>query len=142
MAQGLETAIRADDDVDSHLDVIDRELKQFLANLNAVLPAESQAEQPTNNEQKLAVQALPELIAELGKNRESCVQMSETLPINDVENLANSIQKLGENYQYGRLVRWGEELAEQTSMFNLDKISILLNEYPNLIAELKTQEAT
>jgi signal transduction histidine kinase/DNA-binding response OmpR family regulator/ligand-binding sensor domain-containing protein/HPt (histidine-containing phosphotransfer) domain-containing protein len=142
MAQGLETAIRADEEVDSHLDVVDRELTQFLANLNAVLPAESQAEQPANNEQKLAVQALPELIAELEKHRESCVQMSETLPINDVENLANSIQKLGEKYQYGRLVRWGEELAEQTAMFNLDKISILLNEYPNLIAELKTQEAT
>jgi|TARA_B110000495_G_C22825694_1_gene481843 extradiol dioxygenase family protein len=88
------------------------------------------------------VQALPELIAELEKHREACVKMSETLPINDVENLANSIQKIGEKYQYGCLVRWGEELAEQTSMFNLDKISILLKEYPNLIAELKTQEAT
>jgi hypothetical protein len=39
MAQGLETAIRADEDVYSHLDVVDRELTQFLANLNAVLPA-------------------------------------------------------------------------------------------------------
>ena len=68
--------------------------------------------------------------------------MSETLPINDVDNFANSMQALGEKHQYGRLVRWGEELAEETSMFNLDKISILLNEYPNLIAELKTQETT
>jgi hypothetical protein len=51
------------------------------------------------------VQALPELIAELEKNREACVKMSETLPINDVENLANSIQKIGEKYQYGCLVR-------------------------------------
>jgi len=87
------------------------------------------------------VQMLSELISELEKHRETCVQMSETLPINDVDEFARSIQALGEQFQYGRLVRWGEELAEQTSMFNLDRISILLNEYPNLIAELKTREA-
>lgn len=142
MAQELETAIRSDEDIDSHLGAVDRELTQFLANLNAVLPAESQPEKPANNEQAREVQALFELISELEKHRENCVQMSETLPINDVDNFANSMQALGEKHQYGRLVRWGEELAEQTSMFNLDKISILLNEYPNLIAELKTQETT
>tara|TARA_A100001037_G_scaffold296765_1_gene317736 strand:+ start:1536 stop:1685 length:150 start_codon:yes stop_codon:yes gene_type:complete len=44
---------------------------------------------------------------------------------------------LGEPYGSSRLAKWGEDLANQASMFELDKMGILMKEYPNLVEELE-----
>jgi hypothetical protein len=141
LAQQLETAIHSNGDIDASLEAVDRELTRFLADLNAVLPAEVLPDEPAESE-AVDLDIVPELVAALEKQTGVWEQLSETLSINDVEHFANELKALGEQYRYARLVKWGEGLAYQTSMFDLEKMVILLKEYPNLVADLKTLEST
>ena len=141
LARKLEEAIRTSGDIDTHLDAVDRELTRFLADLNAVLPAEALPEESAEAEEAVDMAILPELVVELEKRTDYVIKLYETLPINEVEDFAGEMKVLGEKFQYQRLVKWGEGLAYQTSIFDLDKMTILLKEYAKLVAELKALES-
>ena len=84
---------------------------------------------------------LPELLEEMKSRMATWEALSETLSINDIETFANELGALGESYGSGRLAKWGEELANQASMFELDKMGVLMKEYPNLVSELENLQS-
>ena len=137
MSQELEAAIREGGDVDTHMGQVDRELTRILADLNAVLPAESLPEQTDESKSEVDPEKIPDLLKALEAHSDNWENLSETLSINDIESFANEVGSLGAQYGSGRIAKWGEELASQASMFELDKMGILMKAFPNLIAELE-----
>ncbi|HJP33913.1 MAG TPA: response regulator [Candidatus Latescibacteria bacterium] len=140
LAQTLETGVREGSEVHSQLEAVDRELTQFLGELNAVLPVEAGDPDGSGGEESVATQAVPVLLAALENHRAEWVEISDTLSINEVESFGNRLRELGETHHYRRLVQWGETLADHAAMFDLDKIVAALGEFPQLIEELQSQQ--
>ncbi|MBT3601733.1 MAG: response regulator [Candidatus Latescibacteria bacterium] len=133
-AQTLESAVQSDSDVDVHLASVDRELTRFLAALNAMLPVEVIAVKPENSEvgsENLEIGS--ELISLLEQQKPMWQELSETLAINDIEEFANQMKELGQTHTYSPLVAWGEKLAEEASLFDLDNMEQTLLKFPKFI---------
>ena len=58
--------------------------------------------------------------------------------IDDVEAFATGMQKLGQEYGYPPLETWGEQLAQQAQMFDMDTIPRTLATFPEVIEDIRT----
>ena len=81
---------------------------------------------------------LPELAGRLEGHRELWEELQQTLTINDIESFAVQMQAWGDEYGYPPLAEWGETLANQTTIFDLEGMSRTLESYPKLIEEIRT----
>ncbi len=76
---------------------------------------------------------LPELQTRLEEPGDICRRLAATLTINELEEFAVLMQALGEEYAYPPISSWGEKLATQTSLFDMDGIPGTLDEYPGIV---------
>jgi len=58
--------------------------------------------------------------------------------INDIKDFAELIIQFGRKYHIGILIDWGKELSVQAENFDLEKLTISLNEYKNIIYKIKS----
>ncbi|MDY6992025.1 MAG: PAS domain S-box protein, partial [Pseudomonadota bacterium] len=57
-------------------------------------------------------------------------QVSHTLTINEIEQFAEQVKALGQNYHYPPLIHWGQQLLIQSNLFDIQALSKLLAEFP------------
>ncbi|MFT5085888.1 MAG: hypothetical protein ACI906_001432 [Candidatus Latescibacterota bacterium] len=60
-----------------------------------------------------------------------------TMVLTDMENMAVGARELSREYAYPLLVLWGDQLAEQVMMFQLDILPQTLERFDGLLADVK-----
>jgi len=89
-----------------------------------------------------ALEKLPTLIEHLKEHQETSADLAHTQTINEVEDFAQHMQSLGEEYAYPPLVQWGEQLLLQATTFDLENMGKTLANYGRLIEEAESQLAS
>jgi hypothetical protein len=82
---------------------------------------------------------LPELVKIIAEE-DLVAQSSElvgTMVLTDMENMAVRARELGREYAYPPLVLWGDQLAGQVMMFQLDILPQTLERFDGLLADVK-----
>lgn len=77
------------------------------------------------------------LLNEVYSKKELCVELSETLDINDIEQLGEQIKALGMEHNYQPLIVWGEDLQSQATMFDLENLPQTLKKCQSIIEKLE-----
>jgi CheY-like chemotaxis protein len=82
----------------------------------------------------------PELLSKLNAILDSGVwdALCDGLTINEVEDFGQEMYRCGVYFEYPPLLKWGQTLAEQASMFEMDKMALTLSEFAGLVASLKS----
>jgi PAS domain S-box-containing protein len=85
------------------------------------------------------VKKLPELISRL-ENGISVKfgKLKKEFIINDIEDFAKNIQKLGKEYGVSMLFNWGEKLSTQADSFDLENLTLTLNEFESILNNIKS----
>jgi PAS domain S-box-containing protein len=85
------------------------------------------------------VKKLPELISKL-ENGISIKfgKLKKEFIINDIEDFAKNIQKLGNEYGVSMLFNWGEKLSVQADSFDLENLTVTLNEFESILNNIKS----
>lgn len=84
------------------------------------------------------IQRLPELLTVLQeKYLPRLEELKDTLTVNEIEEFAKEILDAGIEFQYPPVVRWSEKLLEQAGMFDMNAMSVTLEEYPEMIDKMK-----
>ncbi|MBT5830249.1 MAG: response regulator [Candidatus Latescibacteria bacterium] len=139
-AQGLESAILSQLDIEPHLDAVDEELSRLIGALQNIYPEdEISASEEDASEHDLPTDNVLELISDLEKQKPIWDALCETLSMNDTESFGANIQEIAQTYAYGALDVWSEKLIEQASQFDLDNLSQTITEYPSFIEQLQNQ---
>ena len=76
---------------------------------------------------------LPDLAAHLEAQKETWEELCKTLTINEIEEFAKQIKEAGVEYSYPPVIAWGDRLAGQAGMFDMDGMAKSLEEFPELI---------
>ena len=63
-------------------------------------------------------------------------KLKKEFVINDIEDFANEIKKLGTTYNIDDLTEWADKLLKQTSEFDLENLSNTINEYDSVLKNL------
>jgi len=85
---------------------------------------------------------LPELADRLENElKETWEELRDTLMISETEEFASRMQALGNEYGYPPLITWGERLQEQASLFQLDALPGTVEQFPQLIEEMRSYSA-
>jgi len=123
------------------------ELTRFLR--HSLIDEEAVATEPTDPGDspegvpgEIAPEKLPEFIEQLESHRSAWETASDTLTINEVEEFAVGIQKLGEENGYPPLSTWAEELQNQVMTFDMAAMEQTLAGFPTHIEELKSKIAS
>ena len=66
------------------------------------------------------------------------VKIKNEFIVNDIEDFAKEIEKIGKKFKIDSLINWAQKLLSQTMDFDLNGISESLNDFTNIIEKLKT----
>jgi PAS domain S-box-containing protein len=81
---------------------------------------------------------LPQLISLLeGDFTGKWNEINRTFVVDEIEDFANSIEKVGLEYQLPILSGWGEELKNHTGVLDIEKMQETINAFPRLIEKIK-----
>jgi PAS domain S-box-containing protein len=80
---------------------------------------------------------LPELVGRLDELSGASKELAHTLTINDVEDFAARVVQLGEAYHLPPVADWGQRLADQAAMFDMDGLPKTLRDFPGLIQQVR-----
>ncbi|MCP4349946.1 MAG: response regulator [Desulfobacterales bacterium] len=80
---------------------------------------------------------MPDLLKLLDSQVKTWEDISDTLTINDVEDFASLMKKMGTEYNYKPLAAWGDRLESAASMFDMDALPELLETFPKIISNIK-----
>lgn len=78
-----------------------------------------------------------ELIHVLEENLEKWQYLFRTFSISEIQNFALELKETGRLYNYQPLIIWGENLFSQALIFNMDEIRIIMEQFPDLIDQIK-----
>ena len=84
------------------------------------------------------LERFPDLIRILESRRDTWVSLRETLTINEIEDFAIQMEKTGADFGYPPLKTWGRQLRSQSGMFDMDAMSKTLEDYPELIENIRS----
>jgi len=123
----------------------------LLRKLAEFLPIYTEENEPQENAKQGKIEAgadripavetlrdLPQLVEDLAEQHETWEQLVSTLTINEIEDFAERIRKMGQVHSYDPLVQWATELAEQTALFNMEGAEEILRSLPAIEEELRT----
>jgi PAS domain S-box-containing protein len=82
---------------------------------------------------------LPELFESLDARRDELAQMAAAPTINDVEELAQELLRLGEEYRYAPVIDWAQNLAGQAATFDMAGLADSLTALPQLLTVLSRE---
>ncbi len=66
-------------------------------------------------------------------------ELSETMFIDSIEDLAREAQKLGTEYAWPLLAAWAADLAERVSLFDIENLPGIMEKFPELVRDLEKQ---
>ncbi len=123
------------------LSATEEELARIVGAIRNAMRLGTDKEQEEGVDEKVELDAavvagFPELLEKLGEIMTTWEEVSSTMTINEIEEFADKVKMLGEEYGYPPLALWGEGLVEQAGMFELDGMAKTLARYPDLIAGL------
>jgi len=85
---------------------------------------------------------LPELADRLeAELRDTWEELRDALMISETEEFASHVQVLGNEYGYPPLTSWGDRLQEQANLFQLDVLPGTIEQFPQLIEEMRSLSA-
>jgi PAS domain S-box-containing protein len=85
------------------------------------------------------IKKLPELISKLENGiSDKFGKLKKEFIINDIEDFAKNIQKLGKEYGVSILLNWGEKLSTQADSFDLENLTNTLNEFESILNNIKS----
>ncbi len=79
------------------------------------------------------IENIDELILKLDNLGEEYKNSLDSMIMNDIEEFSNKIEELGKKYNAISLQKFGEELLLETTMFNIDRVKVMIKEYPLLM---------
>jgi signal transduction histidine kinase len=85
-----------------------------------------------------AREALPDLLAKMEEREATVASLAKTLTINEVDDFANWLQDLGNSCELTPVVQWADSLADQTAMFEIDRMGETLKSYPVLLDKVRS----
>ena len=103
----------------------------------ATVPAEGGGVWTSDDLTGLERAELPGLLVSLEEEEESWRDVCQTLTINDIELFASRIQEEAHRFGYVPIFQWGERLATQASMFDVSALPGTLEEFPQLLDDLR-----
>ncbi len=81
---------------------------------------------------------LPQLLSILDSEvRSDWEEINEIITIGAVEDFAKKMQQLGIEYHYKTLENWGDLLLSQTNMFDMEALSVSLQQFPAIIKSIE-----
>ncbi|MDM8536297.1 ATP-binding protein [Desulfobacterales bacterium HSG17] len=80
---------------------------------------------------------LPELIHIMENNLDKWKYLFRTFSVSEIQKFALKFKELGYLYNYQPLKKWGENLFSQALIFNMDEIRIIMEQFPELIDQIK-----
>ncbi|MCP4111113.1 MAG: response regulator [Desulfobacteraceae bacterium] len=80
---------------------------------------------------------MPDLLKLLDGQVKTWEDISDTLTINDVEDFASLMKKMGTEYSYKPLATWGDRLESAALMFDMDALPEILETFPEIISNIK-----
>jgi signal transduction histidine kinase len=83
-------------------------------------------------------QRLPELLTELEQKKSEWEVLCKAMPIDGIEKFSNEVRKMGDAFAYPPLQQWGERLNTQVGRFELDKLPKTLDQFPELVEQIRT----
>jgi CheY-like chemotaxis protein len=83
------------------------------------------------------IKLLPEIIGKLNEYRELWEIACTSNNFNEYKNFGLKIKELGEKYFVNVLSHYGDAVISNAEMYEIDKITSVLDEYPGLIEKLK-----
>jgi len=111
------------------------ELTRFL-NYTVAEPVAATTLMPPTLAREISVR-LPQLAERLEQEMKAqWQQVSHTLTINEIEQFAEQVKALGQEYHYPPLIHWGQQLLIQSNLFDIQALSRLLAEFPKLLEQL------
>ncbi len=142
-AADLEAAIKesgSDSEIEASLGSVDEELTRLVMEIREVLDIqEEESVVAVEEEVELdagVIEKLPRLVEELGARKGVWSELSETLDMNGIEDFAKELTELAGEYSYSPLGRWGETLASQAGIFDMDGLAKTMEEYPEIIERI------
>jgi CheY-like chemotaxis protein len=85
------------------------------------------------------IEKLPELINKLENGiSDKFGKLKKEFIINDIEDFAKDIQKLGKEYGVDMLLNWGEKMSLQADSFDLENLTVTFNEFENILINIKS----
>lgn len=110
--------------IENNIDVKKAELKDF----------------SSGKKEEIISGKIPEILIktleELKNN--NLVKIKNEFIINDIEDFAREIEKIGKKFKIDSLIKWAQKLLNQASEFDLTKISESINDFNKIIEKLKT----
>ncbi len=98
---------------------------------------EEQTEVKENNktltEDDYKVENIQGLLLELNNLGEEYKNSLDSMIMNDIEEFSNKIEGLGKKYNAISVQKFGEDLLLEATMFNIDRIKVMIKEYPLLM---------
>ncbi|MBF0277752.1 MAG: PAS domain S-box protein [SAR324 cluster bacterium] len=101
---------------------------------NASVNPETEAGSPVVEASRVS-ELVEQLVEEIHPQWEA---LSEILTVGEIEKFAEQVQSLGEAHACQKLLRWGDLLQAQISVFDMDALSKTLQEFPEIIQFLKS----
>ncbi len=146
----LEAAIKEgelEDAIEAKLGIVEEELTRLVSAIGEVMGLEEGGDEEVGEASTLELspevrEKLPELVEKLEAKQAACEELSTTLDMGGIESLAAEVKELGEEYGYPPVAKWGETLAEQAGMFDMDGVSATLQEYSKMIEKLRTSQVS
>ena len=80
---------------------------------------------------------MPELALALEGLSQTWEELSATLTINDIDEFAQRVGNLGEEYGHEDLVRWSSQLSRQAVGFDVDRMTATLSEFPDRLRQIE-----
>ncbi|EIJ42333.1 PAS domain S-box [Beggiatoa alba B18LD] len=93
----------------------------------------------TNSLKSTTSHSISALLTHLQQAKTEWEDISNTLIINNIEEFASKMQKVGQEYGYSPLIEWGILLESQAAMFEIQALSETLSDFPRLVDEISQQ---
>jgi PAS domain S-box-containing protein len=85
------------------------------------------------------IEKLPELVNKLENGiSDKFGKLKKEFIINDIEDFAKDIQKLGKEYGINTLFNWGEKMSTQADSFDLENLTVTLNEFESILNNIRS----
>lgn len=82
---------------------------------------------------------ITDLLDKLHKDyKEQWKELKETLTIDEIEYFAQTIMSLAIEHKYLPLKKWGSQLSNQASMFEIDAMTLTLEKFPEILKEIES----
>ena len=116
------------------------ELKRFIPPKETIVKEEKIEEEEIIELSEEVKARLSELLKILtDEMTEKCEKVKTNFVIGEIEDFGEKIRNLGAEYQIELIANWADKLLAETQSFDIGKIQISLNKFPQLVEKIKNE---